>query len=533
MRPLFLTLLSGLLLALSLPPYNVDWLGWVAVAPLLVAAVGRRPLEAVGVGMLAGIVCGLFHLGWRPDQQGMQFAWLPFLWLAILLGMVATGAAGTRRRWQGARWALFVTGLGVTVEWITTFSPLPLNLALCQHRTLPVIQIASVTGIWGVSLLLWWVNAALADLGVRANRGPQSSATTDLPECGLQAAGLRAPTCGMNSALRQEAIAGSGASGRLQGRSILQLCLTQGAPLLALALTLAYGHWALAVAERHAGPSVRVAAIQDHSAAETAHLLSAAATEAPEVDRDELTRQAAARGAELIVWSENCLGAAFAPDAPVNPTADLARALRVHLVVGYSDAARPRPFNCAAIVAPDGSVKGVHRKIHPFLGETRAIQRGRTATAFPTDLGRIGVEICFDSCYTGVTRRVAAAGAQLIAMPNYDPPTPGGILHRLHGAVLPFRAVENRVPFVRADPNGLSQIVDATGRIRAQSPLFAADTLVGDVPLSEGRGTPFTRWGDWLAYLCLLGVMAACMGASRSRRLAAKLAETLGQPARL
>jgi apolipoprotein N-acyltransferase len=476
MKPLLLILASGFLLALSLPPYNVEWLGWVAVAPLLVAAVGRRPLEAAGIGMLAGVICGLGHLGWRPDQRGMQFAWLPFLWLAMLLGMVATGAACARVRWQGARWALFVAALGVGVEWVTTFSPLPLNLALCQYRTLPAIQVAAITGIWGVSFLLWWVNAALADavLGVQASCPP---------------------------------------AGRLA-----RLRPARAMPLLALALTLAYGHWSLVQAGKRTGPTVRVAAIQDHTSAETAHLLPAAAQESGEVDRDELTRRAAARGAELVVWSENCLGAAFAPDARANPTVDLARELRVHLVIGYSDGARPRPFNCAGIIAPDGTMKGVHRKIHPFLGETRAIQRGRTATAFATDLGKLGVEICFDSCYTGVTRRVAAAGAQLIAMPNYDPPTPGGILHRLHGAVLPFRAVENRVPFVRADPNGLSQIVDATGRIRAESPLFAADALVSDVPLSDGYGTPFTRWGDWLAYGCLLGVIGACAAASRSGR---------------
>lgn len=87
-------------------------------------------------------------------------------------------------------------------------------------------------------------------------------------------------------------------------------------------------------------------------------------------------------------------------------------------------------------------------------------------------------------------------------MPNYDPPTPRGVLHRLHGAMLPFRAVENAVPFVRADSNGLSQIVDAQGRIVAQSPLYAPDVLVATVPLGPGKGTFFTRWGDWLAYVC-------------------------------
>ena len=50
---LFFVLISGALLAYSLPPHDIEWLAWLAVAPLLVAAWGRRALEAAGVGILA------------------------------------------------------------------------------------------------------------------------------------------------------------------------------------------------------------------------------------------------------------------------------------------------------------------------------------------------------------------------------------------------------------------------------------------------------------------------------------------------
>ena len=69
--------------------------------------------------------------------------------------------------WQ--RWALFVASAAVAAEWLTTFSPLPLNLALCQYRTTAVIQISALTGIWGVSFLLWLFNAALADVVLGRN----------------------------------------------------------------------------------------------------------------------------------------------------------------------------------------------------------------------------------------------------------------------------------------------------------------------------------------------------------------------------
>jgi apolipoprotein N-acyltransferase len=82
---------------------------------------------------------------------------------------------------------------------------------------------------------------------------------------------------------------------------------------------------------------------------------------------------------------------------------------------------------------------------------------------------------------------------------------------------MPFRAVENRVPFVRADANGLSQIIDANGRIVRQAPLFAADTLVGDVPLGDGQGSLFTRFGDWFAYLCVLTAAISWLAGRKSQ----------------
>ena len=64
-------------------------------------------------------------------------------------------------------------------------------------------------------------------------------------------------------------------------------------------------------------------------------------------------------------------------------------------------------------------------------------------------------------------------------------------------------------------PTGCSQIIDPTGRIVGQSPLYAATPtlrvgtrLVGDVRLGDGKGRPFTRLGAWLVYLCLLATVA-------------------------
>lgn len=459
-RSVLLSLGSGVLLALALPPYDVPWLGAVAVAPLLIAAKGRRPIEAMGLGLFAGLDCGALHVDWQTRGMGQPFAWMPFLFLALLLAAMAMAAAWARPRlapdgaddgWAGLRWVLFLAAAGVACEWLTLYSPLPTHLALTRYRETAAIQVAAVAGIWGVSFLAWLTNAALADAVLRRR--------------------LASPA----------------------------LLLAVGAQLLAVG----WGWTALGGRGRE---TLRVAAIQDHSPAETAHVVSAAALEGEEPDRESLTRQAARRGARLIVWSEGCLGSGFDPVEKGDPTRVLARELGVYLVIGCSEPARPKPFNAAILVTPEGRVAATHHKIHLFFGERQSVAAGRTARAFDTPLGRMGLEICFDSCFPAITRRLAADGARLIAMPNYDPPTARGILHRLHAAFLPFRAVENRIAIVRADATGCSQVIAPDGRILGQSPLFAADALVREMPLGDGRGTPYTRWGDWLAYLCVVAV---------------------------
>ncbi|BDI28783.1 hypothetical protein CCAX7_008340 [Capsulimonas corticalis] len=453
MIPLLCALLSGGLFAAALPPYDWEWIAWFALAPLLVAAHGRRPLEAAGLGVVAGVTCGALHAGWNQDTSRLMWAYIPFLWLTMLFVVTATASAAARKRWEGMRWVVLVACLGVSGEWLTTLLPIPIHLAISQYKQITLIQIASLTGIWGVSLLLWLTNAAIADAVLRR-------------------------------------------SGRTKPLAIAAA---------SIAAAMAFGWWTLR-AEK-AGPSLRVAAIQDFSGDETGDLAPPPPPNV-EIDREKMTRAAAAQGAKLIVWSEECLGSGFNPDNPRDGTTALARQTGAFLAVGYSDAHRPKPYNCAGLVSPEGKLLGAHHKVHLYLGESESVTVGGRPTSYASPLGRIGMEVCFDSCYTNITRAVAASGAQLIAMPNYDPPTPRGVLHDLHVAFLPFRAVENHVPFVRSDSNGHSQVVDAYGRMIGLSPLYAPDILVRNVAMGDGGGTPFTRWGDWLAYLCLAGSAA-------------------------
>ncbi len=475
---LLLCVASGILFALALPPHDAEFLGWVAFAPLLWAVAAPlktgdafasiRTFHAFGLGMLTGISAGVVQIGWQGSQSALTFAYVPYIWIALVLGgasALANLSAKNGSTRQNSFWFLFVACAGVFVEFLTTFSPLPVGIALCQNRNVPLIQVCSVTGIWGVSFLLWLVNAAVAQTFLLR---PRRAAAAPL---------------------------------------IGSVTLT--------ALVWAGGFWTLShTPSSSAQKPVTVAAVQDFSGVDAHDLAPPSKLAGDLPDSAALTRQAAAKGAQLIVGTENALGASFTPNNPKTETATLARETGAYLVVGYEADAKPHPFNCAALVAPTGNTLGVHHKLRLFLGERQTMQPGTTIQTWDSDLGKIGLLICFDTCYTGDVRQAVLNGAHLIAVPNYDPPTPGNSLHNLHAALIPFRAVENHVAVVRADPNGKSQIIDSAGRTIAESPMFEAVALVADVAPGDGQGTFFTRTGDWFAYLCTAFV-AFCLCANR------------------
>jgi apolipoprotein N-acyltransferase len=479
MKAVLLAVLTGVLFALSLPPFGQAWLAWFAIAPLLIAAQGLRPLERIGLGLIAGLVSGFVHVDLRGDTTARLYGYLPYMYIAGIFCVQAVVGVALRSRWQGLPWVLFVACLGVVLEWLTAFTPLPVTIALSQYKTLGLTQIAAVTGMWGISFLLWLANAALAET--------------------LLTRRLRPAVLGL--------------------------------PLLFVLAAILYGHVTLSSWPK--GNTLRVASIQDHDPQETTLFVPAPADD-NSPSQEQLTQQAAAQGAKLAVWSEGSLGSSFVPGARINPTEKLAKKFGIYLIVGFTGPGKPKPYNCAAIVDPSGKTRAIYHKIHLFGGEAQEFQSGDSVRAFDTGLGGVGMEICFDSCFADITRHLALSGAQIVAVPNFDPLTEHGDLHRLHSALMTLRAVENHVAIIRSDPNGHSVIVAPDGQIMADAPMWTADALVADVQIGDGKGTFYSRWGDWLAYLCIAFVIASAVALKRGRRThqPASIAGATNEPAR-
>lgn len=176
-----------------------------------------------------------------------------------------------------------------------------------------------------------------------------------------------------------------------------------------------------------------------------------------------------------------------------------------HLVIGYAVETAGGYRNEAVLLTPDGAFLGPFGKDHPvaWSGET-SVTRGPYA-AYETDLGRLGMMICYDLDFTDTARRVARAGAQLVAVPSFDWPA----IADKHYTHLVFRAVENRVAAIKADVAFDSAVIGPDGRIlaRAVTPKGAQEVLVAEVPLGAGDA-PAMWLGDGLGWLALAGMLA-------------------------
>lgn len=162
-RGLLLAVLSGLLLALALPPYDAPLLGFVALSPLLIAVLQSPRVVWVGYAPLMTITSGVVLTG-LPFSAGTvhdYWAFVPFVAFGVSLVpvMVVARQFGTARGWM----TVLATGaVAVLCEWLAARLDHPYTIALALWRDVPLLWVAGWIGVWGLAFLVWAVNAAVA-----------------------------------------------------------------------------------------------------------------------------------------------------------------------------------------------------------------------------------------------------------------------------------------------------------------------------------------------------------------------------------
>jgi apolipoprotein N-acyltransferase len=258
-----------------------------------------------------------------------------------------------------------------------------------------------------------------------------------------------------------------------------------------------------------------------------------------------MTREAVAQGATFVMWPESALPVYFEEDIRGDLVRRLARETGATLLIGSDQVERARAdanlealdnrfFNAAFLVRPDGSTAAVYRKMHlvPF-GEYVPMHRllffvgsiveavsdftpGTEPTLLPVGDRYVSTAICYEVIYGSLMRQFVQNGAELLTTITNDAWYGRSSAAYQHWDQASMRAIENGRYLARAANTGISGFVDPYGRVLAKSELFEPRVLVDDVHLSQTR-TIYTRFGDLIAWLSLVFTGGALLAAWRLR----------------
>jgi apolipoprotein N-acyltransferase len=298
-----------------------------------------------------------------------------------------------------------------------------------------------------------------------------------------------------------------------------------------------------------ATPRIRVAALQGNI--DQGEKWSLRAFEDTLLVYEDLTRRAAAEGAQLIAWPETAVPASLAYPDLRDRIAALAREVRTPLIVGavgidFDANGEPIAFYDSAFVfSHEGELLDRYDKTHlvpfgeylplrPLLGRfIRAVATGATANdvtpgarvrAIDVPLAngetvRVGIPICYELIFPDLVQGFADDGAQLLVGITNDAwyGRTGSPYQFL--AMTSLRSAETRLPGVRAANTGVSALIDSEGRVRAKTRIFERDLVVGNLELWPQRSTTVGHYADFFAYACTAAtVLCSLIAVHRGRK---------------
>jgi len=177
-----LALFSAAFLICSLPDPDIGWLGWVALIPLIIACHGLPPFHAASLGLVTGVVASFGILGWvfEAPSFDLRHAILLAIYAALYPALWCAGVSVISR--TGIAFAFPTAALWVVLDYVRANAgvmALPWGtLAHTQHRNLPILQIAALTGEYGVTFFIVLGNAAIAALILRRAWRPAAFAAS-------------------------------------------------------------------------------------------------------------------------------------------------------------------------------------------------------------------------------------------------------------------------------------------------------------------------------------------------------------------
>ena len=514
--------IAGLLLATAFPKMSFAGGAWIAPGLLAFAAQNKRGGDALRVGFIFGLSFWLVSLYWLLD--------IPYQWHSIplgpgagwvaLSGVVALFSAAwvwtisdvsprIMGFWAGRLlWAMAGAAAWVALEMVRArfLGGFPWNfLGASQYKMIPLIQMASVTGVYGISFLVVWTSLSFY-MAVRMVFSKPHSRFAWQPEVFPP---LFAVAC----------IFGLG---EIKVNQPVSTTTTMRVALIQ--------------------PSIPQNLIWDENANSNRF------QQLIQMSETALTNQV-----DLAVWPESAVPEF--DDATYASITNLAFEHHIWLIFNADDVV-PRPnatneydndvFNAAFLCGPDGGLRykqTYHKQKLVMFGEyipftwlpfvkwftpiTGGYTRGVAAGKFYLENLQIASSplICFEDLFPQIARRGAAEGADFLVNVTNDGWFGESAEQWQHETGAIFRAVENGMPLIRCCNNGVTCWVDSDGRRREifkdqSGSVYGAGWVIFDLPLQKRVPTFYTRHGDWFGWSCL-GVALILCGSKVRRGLKA------------
>lgn len=490
-RPGRLAVASGVLIALSFPNTGYSFLAWLALIPLLIALEGASLATAFRVGFTCGFSAYAVILYWinivitryghLPWGISIPLYLMLSAWLALFYALATLVA---RFGEQGGYKSAFTLPVAwVAGDFLRSFLLTGFPWAMLghsQYRTLPLIQIADITGVYGITLLIVLANVVFYRV-LRASWGGAAPYPV---------------------------------------KSALVL-------FLALIATLYYGFDRLNGARAQTDRPIKVALVQGNIPQDVKW--SPAFRDRTLATYERLTREAGKESVDLVVWPESAVPFFF-QDQPgeAQRIGGLARELKTHLLLG-SPAHEERNgsitfLNSAFVISPDGETIARGDKLHlvpfgeyvplghlfPFISKIVVgigdFSAGEHATPLPVGSTQAGLLVCYEVIFPELAREYVRNGARILVNITNDAWFGNSSAPYQHLSIAVFRAVETRTPLLRAANTGVTAIIDRNGHIRTMTALFEEAFRNGEVTPGTGDSL-YLRIGDAAVWLC--GILTA------------------------
>jgi apolipoprotein N-acyltransferase len=249
-----------------------------------------------------------------------------------------------------------------------------------------------------------------------------------------------------------------------------------------------------------------------------------------------MTREAAGKGAQLVIWPESSTPFPFMDDkAGGERIRALVRETGIELLLGSDQiGASKEYYNAAFLVRKDASVAGVYQKMHlvpfgefvplkellffvgPLVEQVGGFTPGREMVMLPTSHGPISTAICYEIVFPRLVREAVLRGSQLLTTITNDAWYGYSSAPYQHFLQAQLRAIEQGRYLARAANTGISGFVDPYGRVLQRTEIFKREIVVGEVRMLESR-TIYGTIGDLFAYICAGLTLAALVSAGGIR----------------